>query len=205
MQVTGELSSQLLDEPTADDPDLRLLVAVLYDHAESVEAALGAGADPRVKDPDGVSALAHALRAGAAEALPVLLKAGADPADLPDGDHLHPVALALRAPHRRFDLAAALLEAGVSLNPGGGVRPALTDAVERNDAEGLRWLLSQGGWPGEQQGRLLISRARSRGLTELADMMALEAARRGRRTPGLIPPGPVNRPESQSLPDPAGA
>jgi len=186
----GELAVELLDEPREDDPNLRLVVAVLYDHAEGVEAALQAGATPRLRDAQGVSVLAHAIRAGAAECLPVLLRAGADPAELPGGDHLHPVAAALRAPQRRFELAAALLEAGVSLEGGDGVRPALADAVERNDAEALRWILSHGGWPGEPRGRLLIIRARSRGLNALADI--LEAC----RSPGSTPAGGA---------DPAGA
>lgn len=171
----GELAVQLLEEPREDDPNLRLVVAVLYDHCEGVEAALQAGADPQLRDAEGVTVLAHAFRAGAVECLPVLLRAGADPADLPDGDHLHPVAAALRAPQGRFDLAAALLEAGVCLDAADGVRPAVADAVERNDAEALRWILSQGGWPGEARGRLLTIRARSRGLNELADI--LEACR----------------------------
>ncbi len=195
--VMGELAVQLLDEPREDDPNLRLVVAVLYNHAEGVEAALQAGAEARLRDAEGVTVLAHAIRAGAAECLPVLLRAGADPADLPDGDHLHPVAAALRAPHRRFELAAALLQAGVSLEAGGSVRPAVADAVERNDAAALRWILTQGGWPGEQRGRLLISRARSRGLTELADMLALEAAR---RSPGATAPAGAG---AQPQPDPS--
>ena len=202
------MSAKLLDDPQAEDSDLRLVVAVLYDHGAGVRAALGDGADLHVTDRSGRGVLEMALEAGAAEALAALLMAGADPARLPGAETLSPVALALRACHRRFDLASALLTAGVALQGDPERRGALADAVERNDPEAVRWVLDHGGWPYGQAGGVLIARARSRGLGEIADMLVLEEARRLRHRQGPPPePDPhLLRPRHTAAEaDPAGA